>query len=235
MERYVLRIGLFVFLIFCFTFIFNAKTTLSQNMGVYIMSIAGAENSTIHSKTEFSDTTIGTSAASRNVYESGTHGNGGSYETMQMFSAVQNTGYMEAANDTYKWGGGVNHIRTKNLIGTEGTRANGEEFVSVEQYGVGSGSFMRDGDYHTTMAGSALEYAAQSVDLDVTGYSQVGATGRYHNYTNLDNPDNEGSYAPTGWTQDTVTEVDSESLRYRVGMHGDHYFTGEVIVSSPVE
>lgn len=234
MKRNVIRIGLFVFLIFCFAFIFNAKTTLSQNMGVYITSIAGAENSTIHSKTEYSDSTIGTSAASRNVYESGTHGNGGSYETMQMFSAVQNTGFMEAANDTYKWGGGVNHIRTENLMGTEGMQANeanGEEFVSVEQYGVGSGSFMRDGYYHTTMAGSALEYAAQSVDLGVTGYSQVGATGRYHNYTSAGGIGE--SFPPEDWTQDNVTETESESLNYRVGMHGSHYYSATVELFSP--
>ncbi|MEA3358079.1 MAG: hypothetical protein U9R17_01520 [Thermodesulfobacteriota bacterium] len=231
MKRDVLRIGLFVFLIFCFTFIFNAKTTLSQNMGVYITCMAGAENSTIHSKTEYSDSTIGTSAASRNVYESKTNGNGGSFETIQMFSAVQNTGYMEAANDTYKFGGGVNHIRTQSLIGTEGTQANGDDFVSVEQYGVGSGSFMRDGEYHTTMAGSSLEFVAQSVDLNVVGYSQVGASGHYYNYSGP--TENGGSFAPTGWNSDTVTEIESESVKYRLGMHGQHYFSGTNELYSP--
>jgi len=231
MRRDVLRIGLFVFLLFCFTFIFNAKTTLSQNMGVYITSIAGAENSTIHSKTEFSDSTIGTPAASRNVYESSTHGNGGSFQTMEMFSSVQNTGYMEAANETLKWGGGINHIRTEGLMGTEGTQANGDDFVSVEQYGVGSGSFMRDGIYYRTMAGSALEFVGQTVELDVSGYSQVGATGHYYNYTGPDG--NNGSFAPAGWTQDTVTETESERLKYRLGMHGDHSFSGTINLYSP--
>jgi len=233
MKRDVLRIGSFIFLIFCFTFIFNAKITLSQqNMGVFISCIAGAENSTIHSKTEYSDSTIDASAASRNVYEASTNGNG-SFSMNQTFSAVQNTGYIEALNYVHKEPGVVDHIRTKNLIGTEGTQAIGDDFVSLEQYGVGSGSFMRNGDYFATMSGSSLKYVTQTVTLDVVGYSQVGASAHYYNYSAPTIGGNNGVYSPGGWDEGTVFQNDSESLKYRLGMYGEHNYSGTIGVSSP--
>jgi len=221
MKRDFLRIGLFVFLIFCLTLIFNAKTTLC--LGVDISCFATGDNATIHSKTSFSDQAVVTSAASESTYRSTTHGYGAFY-VGQTLSATG--GEIQTTNDIYKYTGSVDHLQTRETLGTEGIQAVDQEQVMIYQKGVGSGTFLREGEHHTEMAVIPLVFAGQRIESTGKGYFQAGAIA--HNYGVVGPSETGGSYSPTGWDGNNVNVNDRESLKYLVGQHGIYGFSGTI-------
>jgi len=222
MKRDVLRIGSFIFLIFCLTLIFNAKTTLC--LGVDMTCIATGDNATIHSKTSFSDRAVVTSAASESTYRSATHGYGAFY-VGQTLSAYPDTGVIEATNDIYKYPGSVDHLETRETGETVGMQAVDEEQVMSYQKGVGSGTFLREGEHHTVTAVAPLVFAGHTVNSAGKGYFQAGASA--HNYGVVGPSETGGSYCPA-WGENNVNVNERESLKYRVGQHGIYGFSGTI-------
>jgi len=229
MKKNIISLGVFVFFIVSFTFIFNVKTTLS--MGLYIYSAAGGMNSSIHSNLSYSDKTVGTSDASESTYRSTTGGNGGFY-TEQTFTAFQNTGAMQATNDTYKYAGSVDHVGTKEIMAIEGLQAVGDYQVALSQSGVGSGTFLREGEHHTDMAAFPFAFVRETVNSAGNGYLQVGATAHFGNYVEASGAENGGSFAPP-WSTENVNEIGGESLKFRLGQHGLYMYNAEIEIIDP--
>ena len=226
-------LGLFVFCIVSFTLMFNVKTTLSTE--IVCNNFAYGYGSTVNGSLIVSDKTVGESAASENGFHSTIRANGGEFEATQFFETLPGGDAMYSLQNINKNASEQdrpNHIKVQEMMTTAGVEVLGEDRMKISQAGLGNAALLYSGSHNSSMEGHT-NVLYQEVESYGDGSVTLG--GRAHSFVYL-GPDHGGSISNPDWTQENITEIGRDYVKFDWRQSGPSYgYQGQQLIDNTSE